>query len=151
MSPTWGPDSRALAFQADNGVWVADDVTVGCGAVSFQLLVPGASAPDWSAAVYNPEAPGAQSGSFTAAVAPRVKGRAKVGKVLKVRPGAWSPAPATISYRWLRNGKPVKRATKASYRVTRKDRGKRISVRVTISGPGLASATWTSTARKVKR
>lgn len=151
VSPTWGPDSRALAFQADNGVWVADDVTVGCDAVNFHLLIPGASAPDWSAATYNPEPLGTQYGAFTATTAPKVKGQAKVGKVLKAKAGAWSPAPTAVSYQWLRNGKPIKKAKKASYRVTRKDRGKRISVRLTISRPGLASTTWTSAPKKVKR
>ncbi|WGY01034.1 hypothetical protein QI633_21145 [Nocardioides sp. QY071] len=151
VSPTWGPDSRALAFQADDGVWVADDVTVGCDAVSFHLLIPGASAPDWSAATYNPEPVGTQHGTFTATTAPKVKGKAKVGKVLKAKAGAWSPAPTAVSYQWLRNGKPIKKAKKASYRVTRKDRGKRISVRLTISRPGLTSATWTSAPKKVKR
>ncbi|GAA3532501.1 hypothetical protein [Nocardioides daeguensis] len=34
---------------------------------------------------------------------------------------------------------------------SRKDRGKRISVRLTISRPGLASTTWTSATKKVKR
>lgn len=83
---------------------------------------------------------------------PRVTGKAKVGKRLKVKPGAWGPRPVTLKYQWLRNGKVVKKATKKTYRLTRKDRGKRISVRVTGSRAGYTTLTRTSKATaKVKR
>ncbi|SFC78872.1 Zn-dependent metalloprotease [Nocardioides terrae] len=86
-----------------------------------------------------------------AAARPRVRGKAKVKKVLHAAAGAWSPAGVTLSYQWLRNGRTIKRATKASYRLTRKDRHKRISVRVTGSKVGYQSVAVTSgRTRKVK-
>ena len=73
--------------------------------------------------------------------APRIKGTAKVGKKLKIgSKGSWAPAPASYSYQWLRNGKVIKKATKTSYKLTKKDKGKRISVRVTANKPGVPSA-----------
>ncbi|TQK69731.1 hypothetical protein [Nocardioides sp. SLBN-35] len=152
--PTIAPDSASVAWAEPDGIWrmsiqdCVDDNPV------FDLIIPGGSDPTWSAATVGvtPDVPqGGQNGAFTATTAPKVKGQAKVGKVLKAKAGAWSPAPTAVSYQWLRNGKPIKKAKKASYRVTRKDRGKRISVRLTISRPGLASTTWTSAPKKVKR
>jgi hypothetical protein len=40
----------------------------------------------------------------------------------------------TLKFRWLRNGKPIKRhARRATYRITRKDRGKKLSCRITLA------------------
>jgi hypothetical protein len=41
------------------------------------------------------------------------------------------PGATKLRYQWLRSGKKIKRATKRVYRLTRKDRGKRIAVRMT--------------------
>lgn len=75
---------------------------------------------------------------------PAISGTAKKGKTLKVTMSAWTPAPVKISYQWLRNGKAIKKATKSSYKLTSKDRKKYISVRVTGSKTGYATATRTS-------
>lgn len=83
---------------------------------------------------------------------PRIAGKAKVGKRLKARPGKWRPRPVALKYQWLRNGKVVKKATKKTYRLTRKDRGKRIRVRVTGSKAGYTTVTRTSRpTRKVRK
>ena len=74
-----------------------------------------------------------------------------MGKKLKASLGSWSPAPTRITYTWLRNGKPIKGAHQATYKVTRKDRGKKISVRVTGSRDGYPSVSVTSRPKKVKR
>lgn len=76
------------------------------------------------------------AGRFKAAK-PKIVGVKKVGKTLRVKPGSWSPK-AKMNYRWLRNGKAIKGATKSTYRLTSKDRGKRISVRVVGSKSGYA-------------
>lgn len=81
-----------------------------------------------------------------------VKGRAVAGAKLKAKVAGWDGA--TVTYQWLRNGKAIKplgRAVKASYKLTRKDRGKKISVVATGTKPSCASATATSKAKKVKR
>ncbi|KQW43086.1 hypothetical protein ASC77_22635 [Nocardioides sp. Root1257] len=82
---------------------------------------------------------------------PTVAGKAQVGARLTVKPGTWRPAGVTLRLQWLRNGKPINKATRSTYAVTRADQGKRISVRVTGSRAGYATATATSKATgKVK-
>lgn len=55
-------------------------------------------------------------------------------------------------YRWLRNGKPIRRAKAVSYKLTALDRGKRIQVEVTSQGPdGTNRSVELSAAVKVRR
>ncbi len=72
--------------------------------------------------------------SFTIKSKPVVKGLNKLGTMVKVSSGSISPRPAKISYVWLRNGLPIQGATKATYKVTARDRGKRLSVQLTFKG-----------------
>ncbi|MBN9613649.1 MAG: carboxypeptidase regulatory-like domain-containing protein, partial [Actinobacteria bacterium] len=88
---------------------------------------------------------------FTAAPIPKIGGVAKKGKTLTARVGSWKPGPVTLKYRWLRNGKAIAGATKAKYKLTAKDRGKRISVRVTASKAGYATTAKTSPPKRVAR
>ncbi|MGH1564779.1 hypothetical protein [Mumia sp. DW29H23] len=90
-------------------------------------------------------------GSFTIRRAPRVTGTAKVGKKLKVKAATISPAPTRTTYQWLRNGKVIKGATKATYRVTRADRRKKISVKVTYARTSYLPKTVTTRSVTVKR
>ena len=143
--PTGAPDSSALAWQEPDGIWVKSD-PASCASPQPRLLIPGGSAPDWSAA---PAAPAPRA--FAVSGKPSFSGKAKVGRKLTASVGSWSPAPTAVSYTWLRNGKPIKGATKATYKITRKDRGKKISVRVTGSRDGYPSLAVTSGARKVRR
>lgn len=92
-----------------------------------------------------PVAPGALSGSK-----PKVKGKAKVGKKLTVKAGAWTPG-TTLTYRWYAGKKAIKGATKAKLKVTKKLRGKRISVKVTGAKAGYASVVMTSAKVKIKK
>lgn len=79
-------------------------------------------------------------------------GTKKVGKTLKVSKGTWSAGPTTFTYKWSRNGKAIKGATKSHYKLTSKDKGKRITVKVTASGLGHVSAAKSVVAaKKVKK
>ena len=82
--------------------------------------------------------------AYASAPTPTVTGTAKVGSLLSADPGKWSPTPDRIAYRWYRSGKAVKGATKATYKLTKADRGKRLKVVVTVSGSGLQTVTRTS-------
>lgn len=82
-------------------------------------------------------------GSFARIVKPQISGKARVGKTLKAVPGRWSPTP-TFSYRWLANGKAISGATKATMKLTKKLKGKRISVIVVGSKPGYRSVVTVS-------
>lgn len=97
-------------------------------------------------------APTAAARGRIAAVRPRVAGKARVGRVLTARPGAWKPGKVTLRYAWFRNAVQVKGATGKKYRLTRKDAGKRISVRVVGTRPHFARVITRSarTARVVR-
>ncbi len=61
-------------------------------------------------------------------------------------PGTYSPADAVISYVWLRDGKPIPRASFHRYIVRPADVGTRLSVRITARKAGLKPVTrrrWT--------
>ena len=65
----------------------------------------------------------------------------------KVKPGAKLEVPKTVpgfkklKYQWLRNGKKIKKATKRTYKLTKSDRGKKISCKVTLTPAGGGKAT----------
>ncbi|MDF1487427.1 Ig-like domain repeat protein [Tessaracoccus caeni] len=77
---------------------------------------------------------------------PKITGSAKVGKTLKVdsKSVAWTPAKVTLKYQWLRDGKSISGATKSSYKVTKSDAGKKLSVKVTGSKSGYKTVSKTS-------
>lgn len=84
------------------------------------------------------------------ATRPTVRGKARVGRKVRAVAGVWGPAPVALTYQWLRNGKVIKTATASSYKLKAKDRGKRISVRVTGTLSGYAVRTMVSTAKRVR-
>lgn len=69
---------------------------------------------------------------FVTVAAPKIVGRAKVGGLLRVTKGTWSPRPQKVTYQWERGGLPIWGVTGRTYRVRERDRGFRITVRVTI-------------------
>jgi len=82
---------------------------------------------------------------------PKASGTFKKGKTVTASKGTWSPSPSGYSYRWLRNGKSITGATRSKYKLTSKDRGKRISVRVTVTKAGYTTISATSSTHTVKR
>lgn len=89
---------------------------------------------------------------IAAIVAPQVAGTAVVGRTLTAKAGTWNTKGLTFGYQWLRDGKAISGATGSSLKLTAKDVGRRVSVRVTASKAGLAavSATSATTARVAK-
>ncbi len=84
--------------------------------------------------------------------APKIAGTAKVGRTLKVRVGAWAPWPS-FRYQWYANGKRItSKGTGRSLKLTSKQKGARISVRVTGWMSGYATVTKVSgSTRKVAK
>ncbi len=86
----------------------------------------------------------------------RLVGKDKVRKKLKVALGvkklrARADAPdATISFQWLRQGKSIAGATGRKHVVVKKDRRKKLSVRITLTRPGHHPLVITTKAVKVK-
>ena len=82
---------------------------------------------------------------------PEISGVTRYTHQLATTAGSWSAKPASVRYRWLRAGKPVKGATKPTYRLGVKDVGRRIKVQVTVRRPGYVKATATSSATRAIR
>ncbi|MBU3976553.1 MAG: leucine-rich repeat domain-containing protein [Actinobacteria bacterium] len=70
---------------------------------------------------------------------PSISGKVKVKKKLTAKIGTWSPKPDRITYQWYRSGKVIKKATKATYKLTKSDKGKKITVKVTVVKAGYAT------------
>lgn len=85
--------------------------------------------------------------------APKVTSPALTGNptyvfsTLKASAGSWTPKTA-LSYQWMRNGKPIKGATKASYATVSSDAGTKVSVNVTGRLEGYSTKTMSSSAIK---
>ncbi len=83
---------------------------------------------------------------------PSLSGPHKVGKTEKVNPGNWNdPGASKVSftYQWLLNGKVIKHATKSSLKLTKADKGKKLSCRVTAHAAGFANGSATTSSVKV--
>jgi serine protease len=82
--------------------------------------------------------------TVTAPYDPVISGQAIEGGVLTANPGAWQPAPVSLSYQWLRAGAPIPGAVTSTYTVTADDMGKTLAVRVTGTKDAYLSAQRTS-------
>ncbi|MCW2814363.1 MAG: hypothetical protein JWN84_1818 [Nocardioides sp.] len=63
----------------------------------------------------------------------RAAGTARHGSTLELQPGTWTPADATATYAWSRDGVVVPEVTGSSYPLTDADVGRRITVLATVS------------------
>lgn len=89
--------------------------------------------------------------TLTATPTPSISGTATVGSTVTAKAGSWAPAKVDVSYQWLRDGSAIKGATRASYKLTSGDAGKKISVRVTGKKSGYLSVAKTSGSKAVPR
>jgi hypothetical protein len=87
--------------------------------------------------------PGAKLAAY---VKPRIVGIAKVGKKLSAVVGKWNPGYTKAAFAWLRDGKVIKGATKATYVASKTDKKHKIAVRITVTRTGWGTGTSTSTA-----
>lgn len=77
------------------------------------------------------------------AATPKLKGKAKVGKKLTVTLGTWTSG-TKFTYTWLANGKVIKGAKAKTFKLTKKQKGKKIQVKVTGKKTGYVTVTKTS-------
>ncbi|GAA5038471.1 hypothetical protein GCM10025738_27710 [Microbacterium fluvii] len=81
---------------------------------------------------------------------PKISGTAKVGKKLTAKPGTWTSG-TKFTYQWYASGKAISKATKSTFTLTKSQKGKTITVKVTGKKSGYATVAKTSTATaKVK-
>ena len=86
----------------------------------------------------------AEPGTVVNTVPPTVAGQAVYDRVLRAEPGTWEPSDVTFAYAWLRDGEKVAGAKAATYRLGLDDLGHAMSVRVTATDQGGATASATS-------
>lgn len=75
-----------------------------------------------------------------------ISGTPRLGRTLTARSGSWTPKPTGYTYRWYRGSTPIPGATARTYRLTSRDVGSRIRVRVIASRAGSRSGGSTSLA-----
>jgi hypothetical protein len=149
----WSPAPEAVAYQ-----WLRNGVPI-AAATSWIYVVQGADA----GARISVQVTGVSAGYATALVTsdaveiapvvvlktlkhprPKVRGALETGHRLHVVVGAWKPRPK-LHYQWLVGGTKVKGATRATFKLPRSARGKRVTVQVTGTLSGYRSVTVTST------
>lgn len=153
---TGWPAGTSLTYQwLRNGVpirgatWSGYTIPATMKGAALRVRVTGTLSGRGQAAVLSPSRTVA-SGTLVSAK-PRITGTAKVGRRLRVKVGSWSPKPS-FSYRWYANGKTISGATKTSYKIAKKYKGKRITIKVTGRKTGYTTVTRTSsTTKKVKK
>ncbi|HJQ05402.1 MAG TPA: hypothetical protein VJ872_08160 [Nocardioides sp.] len=144
----FGPDSDSAAYSQGGDLWVVHGLGSCDASTTLTKIVAGGTEPDWSPAAL--QAPPIAH-SFTLTKAPVVSGIARPGRTLRASTGSWSPAPASYTFSWYRNGRLVAGRTKATYAVGRADIGTRIKVRVTVRRGGWTTRSADSAARLVRR
>ncbi len=77
------------------------------------------------------------------AAKPRIVGTTRLKKTLKINRGSWT-SNTQFSYRWYANGKAISKATKATLRLGKSLKGKRISVEVVGKKQGYATVAMRS-------
>ncbi|QMW65522.1 carboxypeptidase regulatory-like domain-containing protein [Mumia sp. ZJ1417] len=150
----WAPAGVSLRYQ-----WRADGMAIaGATAPTFRVsnahagkrfTVTVTGSKSGLASVARTSAPTARAIGTLTATTPKISGKAKKGKKLTIKAGAWGPGRVRLSYQWFRNGKKITKARKASYTLTKRDVGKRLTVKVT--GTRTSYATVVKTSKKTAK
>lgn len=85
-------------------------------------------------------------GTLKVSKKPTLSGKKIVGKTVKASSGAYSPIAEKVTYQWQRSGKNIKGATKSGYRVTKADKGKKLTVKVSAIKKGYTTKSSVVTA-----
>lgn len=100
----------------------------------------------YSASTFSKATAKVKQGKLSSVGTPKITGTTKVGSTLKATPGTWGPGTIKLAYQWYRGSSKISGATKTSYKLTSKDVGKTIKVRVTSKTTAFASASKDSKA-----
>jgi hypothetical protein len=91
------------------------------------------------------------TGNLRVVNAPWISGTLTVGKKLTAHKPVWSDSVSSTKYQWYRNGKKISHATKSTYKLTKSDRGKRITVKVSVTAKYYKATSAKSAAVTVAR
>jgi hypothetical protein len=153
----WSVGSAELSYQ-----WQANGTSIEGADQSSLEIVPGlggktlrvqiTAKPSSGSAVTRTSAATAKVAlaKFSTGVA-SISGIFSPGKTLTAGVSSWTPEPESIRYQWLRDGKKISGATKATYKVKSSDNSHKLSVSVTGSGTGYQTKTLTSAKTTVLR
>lgn len=151
----WGPTGVALTYQ-----WMANRTAIpgatgktlklaaAQSGTSITVAVTGTSVGYTTATLTSKPTANVTALKLTATPGPKITGTAKVGKKLTAKPGKWKPSKIALTYQWYAKGAAINGATKSSCALTKSEKGKKITVRVTGAKAGYASVTKTSKATK---
>ncbi|MFE5593517.1 hypothetical protein [Streptomyces sp. NPDC056549] len=147
---SWSLPVTSLAYQ-----WRANGVAI-AGATASTYTIPSTlQGKQLSVAVVarktgHPTVTAVSGSVVVKGVAPRVTrtpsltGTVRVGRTLTLNRGTWTPAPTSYAYQWYANGRAISGATRATFTLTKAQRGTKITVRVTALRTGHASGVaWT--------
>jgi hypothetical protein len=87
---------------------------------------------------------------FTKVYKPKISGKAKVGRTLSASVKTWKPKPTKTTWQWKRNGVAIPGATKSKYKLTKADKGKRITVTAVRARVGYQSSSTSKSTARVK-
>ncbi|MFC8953076.1 hypothetical protein ACFT8P_10575 [Streptomyces sp. NPDC057101] len=148
---TWSPAPTSYTYQ-----WRVNGLAIP-GATGASYVLPPAALGKKLTVTVAAHRTGHLSGAYTTAgytvalglapkatTAPYVTGTVRVGRVLTLNRGAWTPAPTSYTYQWYANGRAITGATRATHTLTTAQRGTRITVKVTAHRTGHTAGTaWT--------
>jgi hypothetical protein len=133
----WLKDGQVVSTSSGYAV---DSADVGA---SFTVEVTGSKSGYSSVTKTSAQTAAVSLATFRYWSVPKISGTAKVGKTLTVNSGLWDSG-TTVSIEWLRAGVPIAGATGRTYKLTTKDKGKQISVRMVAENDGYESKTVVS-------
>ncbi|WP_354350638.1 sialate O-acetylesterase [Pseudarthrobacter sp. PvP090] len=150
VAGVWGPDPVALAYQwyrsgtaISGATGTAYTPAAGDLGGTITVKVTGTKSGYATASTTSVGTAAIEEGTLSAP-APTITGTRQVGFTLTAVPGAWGPDPVTLAYQWYRSGSAISDATGATYKARTADAGQTITVKVTGSKPGYATAAKTS-------
>jgi hypothetical protein len=145
-SDPWGPGTVELTYE-----WYADDAPVGTGTTltlteamlgaSITVKATGTKS-GYTSVTETSAAVTVAPGTLTAAT-PTISGTPKVGHLVKVVTGTWTPGTA-FTYQWYADGTAIAGATAPTLRLTSALRGKAITVTVLGAKGGFVAVSKTS-------
>lgn len=164
-----GTATAGKTLTASAGTWAPGPVTVGWQWYRSKKPIPNATAATYtltaddykatltvravgsrlgyySVSTFSKATSTVKQGKLGAIGTPKITGSAKVGSTLTATPGTWGPGKIKLAYQWYRGSTKISGATKTSYKLTTKDVGKTVKVKVTSKTTAFASASKTSKA-----
>lgn len=146
----WDPADATVAYQ-----WLANGTPIaGATAASLTLTAPNlgkhvavrvtASKSLFASGSATSTALTILPGVIANSSAPKVRGILKTGRKLTAVPGTWTPGEITFSYQWLKDGRKIAGARGVRYKLGRRAKGHRFSVRITATKAGYATLGRTS-------